>query len=180
MQGMENIRNGMGNIKPNFVVLKIFFLSCKYIIFILLTIISIVALVFIDGCGLNPVPAPNVISGSDNLHADTNGDALFTFTENGEPYGSFNLRAYYSTASISTPQGGGIQKRQENLQTAPETGYSSSEECGIPYISYYYYMITDTDPHYAKVFIHTVTQNQDGIMIGFNWWLQTQPGERNF
>jgi hypothetical protein len=134
-------------------------------------------LLFLNGCGLNPVPAPNVISGTDNLFAPKNGDATFVFTGNSETYGSFQLKAYVSTSIIQTPQGGGVSRHPENLDEAPETGYSVSEECAL---AYYYYMITDVSGHYAKVFVHTVTQDANGITIGFNWWLQTQAGDRNF
>ncbi|TES92783.1 MAG: hypothetical protein E3J87_04255 [Candidatus Cloacimonadota bacterium] len=135
---------------------------------------------FMNGCGLNPVPAPNVISGSDSLFAPKNNDAIFTFMFKGETYGSFKLEAYQTYGLLKTPHGGGIQKSLDNMNTAPESGYSPSEECGIPYIGYYYYMITDMEPHYAKVLIHAAEENQDGITINFNWWLQTQAGERNF
>ena len=135
-----------------------------------------VILLFLSGCGLNPVPAPSIISGTDNLFAPKNGDATFVFTGNSETYGSFQLKAYVTTAIIQTPQGGGVQRNGDNLDAAPETGYSVSEECGY----YYYYMITDVSPHYAKVFIHTITQDASGITIGFNWWLQTELGDRNF
>lgn len=131
---------------------------------------------FMNGCGLNPVPAPNVISGSDGLFAPQNSDAIFIFEEKGKSYGSFQLHAHISYAYLSTPQGGGIQKSSENLDTAPESGYNVSEDYGY----YYYYMKTDMAPHYAKVFIHTITEDSAGITINFNWWLQTQTGERNF
>ena len=134
-------------------------------------------LFLVNGCGLNPIPAPNVISGSDHLSAPKNGDATFVFEQNGESYGSFQLKAYLTVPAsvLQTPQGGGIQKSSDNLNVAPESGYGASEECGY----YYYYMITDVAPHYAKVFIHSTTQD-DSISIDFNWWLQTQAGERNF
>lgn len=152
-------------------------MKINLILKISITFLIIFLLQFLlTNCGLNPVPAPNVISGSDNLYALKNQDATFTFQGNEDTYGTFQLRAYVSTASIMTPQGGGVQKSPDNLSVAPESGYNSSEECGY----YYYYMITDMDPHYAKVFIHTITQNEDGITIEFNWWLQTQKGERNF
>lgn len=143
---------------------------CLFVLYISLTIL------LLSGCRLNPVTASNVVSGSDTLFAAKNNNATFTFQVKGETYGSFRLSAYVLNGYLSTPQGGGVQKSTQNLGTAPESGYIPSEECSY----YYYYMITDLAPHYAKVFIHTITQDQDGITIGFNWWLQTQAGERNF
>jgi hypothetical protein len=137
----------------------------------------VLALLFFNGCGLDPVPGPNVISGTSSLFAPKNSDATFVFSSSGETYGSFQLKAYVSTAIIQTPQGGGVLRSPDNLDEAPETGYSVSEECEL---AYYYYMITDVSGHYGKVFVHTVTQDASGITIEFNWWLQTQAGDRNF
>lgn len=139
-------------------------------------LIALFSVFFVPGCGLNPIPVPNVISGSNTLFAPRNDNATFIFSGNGTTYGSFQLQAYVTTASLMTPHGGGIQKSSQNLSTAPESGYSVSEECGY----YYYYMITDMELHYAKVFIHTIEQSDEGISIDFNWWVQTQAGERNF
>ncbi len=138
--------------------------------------LGLLTLYTFSGCGLNPTPAPGVISGADSLFAPKNSDADFVFTKSGQHYGTFRLTAYVTNAVLKTPQGGGIFRSSENLNEAPETGYSASEECGF----YYYYMITDGDLHYAKVFIHTMSTNQDGIDIHFNWWLQTDAGDRNF
>jgi hypothetical protein len=149
----------------------------KYLLPLCASVI-LVALLF-NGCGLNPVDPTtpsSVISGTDNLFAPKNGNADFQFISGGETYGSFQLKAYVTTAIIQTPQGGGVQSNDENLDEAPENGYIVSEECGY----YYYYMKTDFAPHFAKVFIHTITQDADGITIGFNWWLQTEAGERSF
>ena len=144
-------------------------------ILLLLILLIHLTLPFIHSCRMNPAPV-SVISGFDNLFAPANGDTTFTFSDGGETYGSFQLKAYVSIAILQTPQGGGIQKGSTNLDTAPESGYIVSEEVGY----YYYYMITDVTPHYAKLFIHTVTQDQTGITIEFNWWLQTNDGDRNF
>jgi hypothetical protein len=133
-------------------------------------------IIFTTGCGLNPIQAPNIISGSDSLYAATNENAVFVFTGNGQDYGSFQLNAYVTFAYMTTPQGGGIQKRSENLTSAPESGYTASENCGY----YYYYLITDVAPHYAKLSIRAITQDEDGITVEFSWWLQTEAGDRNF
>ena len=142
--------------------------------FVLLLLSQFVILT--NGCGLNPIPAPNIISGSDSLFAAKNDNALFTFSGNDQNYGSFQLIAYVSTASLTTPQGGGIQKNTGSLNTAPETGYTPSEVCAFGY----YWLITDVAPHYAKISIHSITQDQNGITIEFNWWVQTQAGDRSF
>lgn len=139
------------------------------------TMIGCTLFIFI-GCGIDPVGPSTVISGTDNLFAQKNGDATYLFSRNGEDYGSFQLKAYVSTAILQTPQGGGVQKNDQNLDEAPENGYIVSEECGY----YYYYMKTDMAAHYAKVFVHTITQDANGITIGFNWWLQTEAGNRTF
>jgi len=163
--------------KPFHSFLDSFHQTCKSISIIFLIVVIPLTLFFINGCGLNPTPAPNVISGSDNLFAPKNGDATFIFSGGGNAYGSFELKAYAATAILMTPQGSGIQESSENLSTAPESGYRDSEECSYSY----YYMITDMAPHYAKVLIHTIEWDyQNGITIDFNWWLQTEPGERNF
>ncbi len=133
-----------------------------------------------SGCGTNPVSPENVISGTDQLFAPKNSDASFTFQDQSESFGSFELKAYVTTAIIRTPQGSGVYRSDENLGEAPEDDglYKVSEECGY----HYYYMRTNLSPpfYYAKVFIHTLAQDEDGITIGFNWWLQTEAGERNF
>lgn len=133
-------------------------------------------LIIFAGCGIDPVGPSTIISGTDDLFAPKNGDATYFFSSNGEDYGSFQLKAYVSTAILQTPQGGGVQRSDENLDEAPENGYIVSEECGYSY----YYMKTDMAPHYAKVFVHTITQDASGITIGFNWWLQTEAGNRSF
>ena len=142
----------------------------------ILLLIIIAWTVYISSCGLNPVPASNVINGQDSLFAPKNNDAIFTFSTGSQTYGSFQLSAYVATAFLSTPSGGGVLKSTENLDIAPDSGYIPSEECNF----LYYYMITDMAPHYAKIFITSITQTTDGIDIVFNWWLQTEAGERNF
>lgn len=140
-------------------------------------LLIMVSLAFLsNGCGVDPVSPSTVISGTDNLFAPKNGDATFAFASGGDTYGSFQLKAYVTTAIIQTPQGGGVQKNDQNLDIAPEDGYIVSEECGY----YYYYIKTDFAPHFAKVFVHTITTDASGITINFNWWLQTEAGDRNF
>jgi len=161
----------MGNFQ-DFKTLLRFIKSFKHLLQALIIFLPIYVF---SGCGLNPIPAPGVISGTDSLFATTNGDAIYIFSKSGENYGALKLTAYVTSAVLLTPQGGGIQKSSINLEEAPETGYSASEECGY----YYYYMITDAAPHYAKVLIRTM-ETQDGISIHFNWWLQTDAGVRSF
>lgn len=135
------------------------------------------ACLFLNGCGTNPVSPTTIISGSDELFAPKNGDATFQFLSHGESYGSFQLEAYGTISYIKTPQGYGVQRTLENLDEAPASNYILRAECDL---AYYYYMITDASEHYAKVFIHTLAQDENGITIGFNWWLQTESGDRNF
>jgi hypothetical protein len=172
----------MGNIQPGGDGMKtkpvfkgyscIFFLR----LFPLFALMLAFVLLFFNGCGVDPVSPSTVISGTDNLFAPKNGDATFTFSSGNDTYGSFQLKAYVTTAIIQTPTGGGVQKSDQNLDTAPEDNYIVSEECGY----YYYYMKTDFATHFAKIFIHTITTDANGITIGFNWWLQTEANNRDF
>ena len=148
-------------------------------ILILLILIIHLTLPFIHSCRMNPAPV-SVISGYDNLFVPTNGDTTFTFSGGGNTYGSFIFESYQSYGLIKTPEGLGVQKGMQNLSIAPDSGYLPSEECGIQDLAYYYYLITDMAPHYAKVLILDFNDDQTGITIEFNWWLQTNDGDRNF
>ncbi len=149
-------------------------------ILILLILVIHLILPFINSCRMNPAPASNVISGYDNLFAPTNSDAIFTFSGGGNIYGSFKLESYQTYGLLKTPEGLGVQKGMQNFSIAPDSGYLPSEVCGIQDVTYYYYLITDMDPHYAKVLILAFIEDQTGITIEFNWWLQTNEGDRNF
>jgi hypothetical protein len=147
---------------------------------ILLILLIHLTLPFIHSCRMNPAPVSTVISGYGNLFAPTNGDTTFTFSGDGNTYGSFIFEAYQTYGLLKTPEGLGLQKGMQNLSIAPDSGYLPSEVCGMQDIAHYYYLVTDMGPHYAKVLILDFVNDLTGITIEFNWWLQTNDGDRNF
>jgi len=103
-------------------------------------------------------------------------DSLHTFTFPGGNYGEFRLK--YNNGDIYI-YANGIARVSGNRDTAPEGEYLAYElfewtdEQGHPY---YYFLKTDDAPHYAKV--HRTGDIIKGITIYFEWWLQTEAGNR--
>lgn len=138
--------------------------------------IALIPLIFLS-CNENPVEAlPTVRHGIGSCDLTEGG--FYTFTFPGGDYGEFQLEYNDGFVYIHAD---GVVKVVGDRNTAPENGYLTCEifewadEESRPY---YYFLITDDAPHYAKV--HRTGDITKEIIIFFEWWLQTEEGNRNF
>lgn len=127
------------------------------------------------GCDENPLqPLIGIKYGTRSCSLTE--DSLYTFTFPGGNYGEFHLE--YNNGDVYI-HANGIIRVSGNRDTAPDGEYLTCElfewtnEQGHPY---YYFLKTDDAPHYAKV--HRTGDISKEITIFFEWWLQTEVGNR--
>jgi hypothetical protein len=127
------------------------------------------------GCGENPLQPPEAIKHGTGSCDLTEG-SFYTFTFPNGDYGVFRLE--YNNGYVYI-HASGILRVTGNRDTAPEGEYLTCEifewadEEGYPY---YYFLKTDGAPHYAKV--HRTGDITKEITVSFEWWLQTESGNR--
>ncbi len=137
---------------------------------------SLILLLF-WGCNENPIePTLNIKHGEGSC--DLTEGSFYTFIFPDGDYGQFQLEYNNGYVYIHAD---GVAKVVGDRDTAPEDGYLTcdlfewTDEESHPY---YYFLKTDDAPHYAKVRrIGDITKE---VIVFFEWWLQTEAGNRNF
>jgi hypothetical protein len=146
--------------------------------------LGIVFVLFITGCGnIGPTePSGNLKHGEGRVTFFNTGDDT-TFTFPGGDYGNFRLERYSEQRILISAPNGVIGVRDTSY--APESGYSNSEFFDLTddegyYL--YYFMKTDSFPHYAKVKKTGVIAKKltDTLTVIFEWWLNPDPRDRHF
>ncbi|MCK4330116.1 hypothetical protein KAX02_09765 [candidate division WOR-3 bacterium] len=142
-----------------------------------LTFLFPLVLLIIIACNENPLQPPSSIRhGTGSCDLTENG--FYTFTFPGGDYGEFQLEHNSGYVYIHA---NGVVRVVGDSDTAPAQGYLTCEvfewtdEESYPY---YYFLKTDDAPHYAKV--QRTGDITKEIIIFFEWWLQTEEGNRNF
>jgi hypothetical protein len=129
------------------------------------------------GCGINnPEPAPGTILGSGLIEVPSYESRDYSFSTGGESYGyiefSYEKYSTWEKVEISAPYG--IQFGTGN--TAPATGYGLFP-LDVKLSSSYFFMPDST--HYGYLEIISRSTNSSAT-IGFDWIIQTEPGNREF
>lgn len=138
----------------------------------------------LGGCGRNPWE-PTLEDGTDELTVPDGQTVTFTFpvTTPQETYGGFSVFVMFESSGTSKYISAvGVHEilPGEDENVAPTDPGAYSEELSLEFGSSYFLM-TDTEPHYARIAVTGMTENSQErtVTITFYWVLRTEAGNPN-